>query len=108
MLFDRLPAAINDRPETVKLGFDANKNPPQSGRRVRSSPEAAARKPAAYLCQVRFWWRWDFKRLRRLCLFIFSRRFFFRLPIGFRCLREPHRAALFSLCKAEIRQTMAP
>ena len=36
----------------------------------------------AYFCHVRFLWRLDFKRLRRLCLFIFSRRFFFRLPIG--------------------------
>jgi hypothetical protein len=30
---------------------------------------------------VRFLWRLDFKRLRRLCLFIFRRRFFFRLPM---------------------------
>jgi hypothetical protein len=27
--------------------------------------------------------RLAFKRLRRLCLFIFSRRFFFRLPMVF-------------------------
>jgi len=32
--------------------------------------------------QVRFLWRLDFKRLRRLCLFIFKRRFFLRLPIS--------------------------
>ena len=38
---------------------------------------------AAYFCQVRFLCRLAFKRLRRLCLFIFSRRFFFRLPMVF-------------------------
>jgi hypothetical protein len=31
---------------------------------------------------VRFLWRFDFKRLRRLCLFILRRRFFLRLPMG--------------------------
>ena len=31
--------------------------------------------------QVRFLWRLDFKRLRRLWLFILRRRFFFRLPM---------------------------
>jgi hypothetical protein len=30
---------------------------------------------------VRFLWRFDFKRFRRLCLFIFRRRFFLRFPI---------------------------
>ena len=35
-----------------------------------------------YFCHVRFLWRFDFKRFLRLCLFIFKRRFFFRLPIG--------------------------
>jgi len=39
----------------------------------------AARK--AYFCHVRFLWRLAFKRLRRLCLFIWRRRFFFRLPM---------------------------
>jgi hypothetical protein len=34
-----------------------------------------------YFCHVRFLWRFDFKRFRRLCLFIFRRRFFFRLPM---------------------------
>jgi hypothetical protein len=38
---------------------------------------------ASYFCQVRFLCRLAFKRLRRLCLFIFSRRFFFRLPMVF-------------------------
>ena len=37
---------------------------------------------SAYFCHVRFLCRLDFKRFRRLCLFIFKRRFFFRLPIG--------------------------
>ncbi len=36
---------------------------------------------AIYFCQVRFLWRLDFKRFLRLCLFIFKRRFFFRLPM---------------------------
>lgn len=31
--------------------------------------------------QLRFLWRFDFKRLRRLCLFIWRRRFFLRLPM---------------------------
>ena len=35
----------------------------------------------AYFCHVRFLWRFAFKRFRRLCLFIFRRRFFFRLPM---------------------------
>jgi len=37
-----------------------------------------------YFCHVRFLWRLDFKRFRRLCLFILSRRFFLRFPMGFR------------------------
>jgi hypothetical protein len=36
---------------------------------------------AGYFCHVRFLWRLAFKRFRRLCLFIFRRRFFFRLPM---------------------------
>ena len=43
-----------------------------------SNLEASA---LAHFCHVRFLWRFDFKRLRRLCLFIFKRRFFFRLPM---------------------------
>jgi hypothetical protein len=46
----------------------------------RNPPRAAA--GFAYFCHVRFLWRFDFKRLRRLCLFIFSRRFFLRFPMG--------------------------
>lgn len=34
-----------------------------------------------YFCQVRFLWRFAFRRFRRLCFDIFRRRFFFRLPI---------------------------
>ena len=34
-----------------------------------------------HFCHVRFLWRFDFKRFLRLCLFIFKRRFFFRLPM---------------------------
>ncbi len=33
--------------------------------------------------QAFFLWRFDFKRLRRLCFDIFSARFFLRLPIVF-------------------------
>ncbi len=40
---------------------------------------------SAYFCHVRFLWRFAFKRFRRLCLFIFSRRFFFRLPMVGSC-----------------------
>jgi len=43
---------------------------PRAGRR----PGAPTAPYSAY--QVRFLWRLDFKRLRRLCLFIFRRRFF--------------------------------
>ena len=38
---------------------------------------------ADHFCHVRFLWRFDFKRFLRLCLFIFNRRFFFRLPMVF-------------------------
>jgi hypothetical protein len=38
---------------------------------------------SGYFCHVRFLWRFAFKRFRRLCLFIFRRRFFFRLPMLF-------------------------
>lgn len=43
----------------------------------------------AYFCHVRFLWRLAFKRLRRLCLFIFRRRFFFRLPMVLNGERSP-------------------
>jgi hypothetical protein len=36
---------------------------------------------APHFCHVRFLWRFAFKRFLRLCLFIFKRRFFFRLPM---------------------------
>ena len=39
------------------------------------------RADGAHFCHVRFLWRLDFKRFRRLCLFILRRRFFFRLPM---------------------------
>lgn len=42
--------------------------------------EANAR--TRYFCQVRFLWRLDRKRLRRLCFDILRRRFFFRLPMA--------------------------
>lgn len=38
-------------------------------------------KREAYFCQVRFLWRLAFKRFLRLCLFIWRRRFFLRLPM---------------------------
>src|SRR5690606_29234824 len=62
------------------------KIPPSSGdwRDTKAGPALTA----DYFCQVRFLWRLDFKRLRRLCLFIWRRRFFLRLPIGKRCLVE--------------------
>jgi len=37
--------------------------------------------------QAFFLWRFDFKRLRRLCFDILSLRFFFRLPIDFSPLK---------------------
>jgi hypothetical protein len=36
---------------------------------------------SSYFCQVRFLWRLAFKRFLRLCLFIWRRRFFLRLPM---------------------------
>jgi len=45
-------------------------------------------------------WRFAFKRFRRLCLFIFNRRFFFKFPMvdGF---RNGHGAPHVSRCKAD-------
>ena len=59
------------------------------GRRVGARIEGGggrggARLRAAHFCHVRFLWRCAFKRFRRLCLFIFRRRFFFRLPMVMR------------------------
>lgn len=56
--------------------------------RMKNPPWCAA--GLDYFCHVRFLWRLAFKRLRRLCLFIFNRRFFLRFPIecGWRRLRR--------------------
>jgi len=62
----------------------------KAGIRPCGAPEACT----PHLCQVRFWWRCDFKRFRRLCLFIFRRRFFFRLPM-----------VVYSVVKVESRTT---
>src|SRR5690606_19069639 len=71
---------------TPSQGIGTKKIPPSSGdwRDTKAGPALTA----DYFCQVRFLWRLDFKRLRRLCLFIWRRRFFLRLPIGKRCLVE--------------------
>ena len=54
----------------------------REGRRVFKNRKKYDRSSAAiYFCHVRFLWRLDFKRFLRLCLFIFKRRFFFRLPM---------------------------
>ena len=61
----------------------------RAGRKPTKKPTARgggsnSRRPlgaSAYFCHVRFLWRFAFKRFRRLCLFIFKRRFFFRLPM---------------------------
>lgn len=59
-----------------------HKKPATNLRRVTGLWRLAGSEPSdAYCCHERFLWRWDFKRLRRLCLFIFKRRFFFRLPM---------------------------
>jgi hypothetical protein len=72
-----------------------NKNPP----RVAAGLGWKKRRTgASYFCHVRFLWRFDFKRFRRLCLFIFKRRFFFRLPI----CRRVKRACRPSRCPARI------
>ena len=84
----QVEAAPPSRPGPADEKIWAQKNPPQL-RRVsenRSREDAwSVGQPqadsAAYFCHVRFLWRLDFKRLRRLCLFIFRRRFFFRLPM---------------------------
>ena len=55
------------------------------------------------LYQVRFLWRFACERLRRLCLFIFKRRFFLRLPIGEKSIveglfwRNDHASASFAV-----------
>ena len=57
-------------------------NPPQNAAGSGEIDDSrSARTPTAYFCHVRFLWRFAFKRFRRLCLFIFRRRFFFRLPM---------------------------
>jgi hypothetical protein len=53
-------------------------------RRVRKGNDPGENR-AGYFCHVRFLWRLAFKRFRRLCLFIFRRRFFFRLPMVIAC-----------------------
>ena len=58
------------------------RRPPHHRCKCRVRPASVgpmARTP--HFCHVRFLCRFDFKRLRRLCLFIFRRRFFFRLPM---------------------------
>jgi hypothetical protein len=47
-------------------------------------------------------WRLAFKRFRRLCLFIFKRRFFFRLPMVYESRFGPQRAVRKADCKARI------
>ncbi len=55
----------------------AQKNPPKIGgfEEVLRAPDAG------YFCHVRFLCRLALSRFRRLCFDIFSRRFFFRLPM---------------------------
>jgi hypothetical protein len=51
----------------------------------------------AHFCHVRFLWRFAFKRFLRLCLFIFKRRFFFRLPMVIEFGEWPPCAAAMAL-----------
>jgi hypothetical protein len=70
-------------------------NPPRGAAGFERSDDGSGGLAAAHFCHVRFLWRFDFKRFRRLCLFIFRRRFFFRLPMvidfgeGSRCVPLP-------------------
>jgi hypothetical protein len=60
----------------------ADKKPAAAGGGLQGrEAERSRERDAAHFCHVRFLWRFDFKRFRRLCLFIFRRRFFFRLPM---------------------------
>lgn len=64
----------------VRTAAVVGKKTRRDQRRVRRGKNAGENR-AGYFCHVRFLWRLAFKRFRRLCLFIFRRRFFFRLPM---------------------------
>ena len=81
--FDFLRISGNPLPGS---GRAKTKNPPREGGGFERRGAGTA--PAGYFCHVRFLWRWAFKRLRRLCLFILRRRFFFRLPMEKRWWEE--------------------
>jgi hypothetical protein len=78
-------------PAPTKISVRQLRNPgkpPASQTKTRRKGASGGCNPAhdapierGYFCHVRFLWRFDFKRFRRLCLFIFRRRFFFRLPM---------------------------
>ena len=92
---ERRPAessAGEKKPAAEGGGFGRQKD---AGRRGLRKARA---KSAPHCCQERFLWRCDFKRLRRLCLFIFRRRFFLRLPIN----KRIQRAERAPRCKARI------
>ena len=66
----------------VVRGNWATKNPSRGAAgKMLSEERSRLSAQKAYFCHVRFLWRLAFKRLRRLCLFIWRRRFFFRLPM---------------------------
>ena len=64
----------------IHNSFMTQKNPPRC---EAGFDENRCNFPLArgYFCQVRFLWRLAFKRFLRLCLFIWRRRFFLRLPM---------------------------
>ena len=85
---DSLLAAKPSRPTGTAPGGRTQKRKPAAKYGGFETAHRRRRRTGAalvYFCQVRFLWRLAFKRFRRLCLFIFKRRFFFRLPmvIGF-------------------------
>ena len=76
-----------------------NKNPSRAATGGKDAGEGSGPHIGGptHFCHVRFLWRFAFKRFLRLCLFIFSRRFFFRLPM----VRGGNRATHPPGCKAE-------
>lgn len=75
------PISLNHLPRKgIHNSFMAQKNLPrnEAGRDENQCNSSHARD---YFCQVRFLWRLAFKRFLRLCLFIWRRRFFLRLPM---------------------------
>jgi hypothetical protein len=77
---DRRAAGLRSRSADAASFPQQKENPPLHTAGWKIKTAKTGKKPD-HFCHVRFLWRFDFKRFLRLCVFIFNRRFFFRLPI---------------------------